>query len=147
MRLLLAIFVFLVASCESTVIHECTNGALGVESAVEFARDQWPDIRENITMLTIVCADQDVIESVSHCGLTRAERLESCTARKYTLGTPALIHISNDEDAAISTCHELAHLRPVAWDSADGCQSHEQSCGYSTAQVDRCEQAVFDSRQ
>lgn len=135
------------AACDEVHVHDCTKGRDGVEVAAAYAAEHWPDVYDDATYLLASCKPQDVIDtSISSCALSLADRRESCAVHKATAGRRARIDISHDEDAAIVACHELHHLRDEVWFTIDGCASHEQTCGYDEAAVDRCEQAVRDFR-
>lgn len=137
----------LCASCGEVVVHECVNGAEGIEAAAAYAADHWPDVRDQAAYLLVSCKPQDVIErSISSCARARVKRPESCAVLRRTPGGRARIDVSHDEDAAISVCHELQHLRDAVWFTADGCQSHEMTCNYDADAVAQCEAAVFQFR-
>lgn len=143
----LVVVALLITACDDVVVHECTTGREGVEVAAAYAADHWPDVVDDASYLLVSCKPQDVIDSsISSCALALADRRESCAVHKAADGTRARIDVSHDEDAAISTCHELQHLRDPVWFTPDGCASHEQTCGYDVDGVARCEQAVRDFR-
>lgn len=147
-RFVFAILVFVFA-CEPVRVYECTNGVEGVEVAIAYASKHWPDVRFQTDALLVHCKPQETIEtSINSCAMARVERPESCAVhRRENVGSHARIDISHDEDAAISTCHEVQHLRDQVWVDGNGCQSHLSDCNYDKDAVARCEQAVRDFRE
>lgn len=123
--------------------YECTKGAEGIDTAVAFMAEFVPDVVDN---LQVFCDDERALASITRCGRAKAKHIESCLM--WIGGGPyaARIYVSHDEDAAKSVCHELEHAVPAAWTSEDGCQSHLQSCGFSTAQMQACQAAVDEFR-
>jgi hypothetical protein len=144
---LVALALSFVASCDEVAVHKCVNGAEGIEAAAAYVADHWPDAQYQAAYLLVDCKPQAVIESsISSCARARVKRPESCAVLRRAPGARARIDISHDEDAAISVCHELQHMRDAVWFTDDGCQSHEMTCNYNADAVAQCEDAVFQFR-
>ena len=141
MRFAFLLALLVVSSCRVQV-HACYNGADGLDEAIAYAAVNWPDVEYQTEFLLISCKDQDLVESISSCGLSSTQKPESCVTTRRAPGSPARIIISHDEDAALSACHELQHLRDAVWFTPDGCQSHDTLCNYNAYEVERCEEAV-----
>lgn len=139
--------IVLLCSCGVRVNDNCAlaPGYGEIDDAFEAANEIWPDSAQSAS---VSCLPQEDLVKVSRCNGSRYKRITSCTVRRESLGTPALIYSDVVEDVAVNVCHELNHTRPVIWGTDTGCERHEDECkSWVVSEVDRCIAAVYKARE
>jgi hypothetical protein len=141
-KVLTLLFLVFASSC-GVRTFDCENGVDGLDMAVEFMS---PYAETTTNWLDIFCDTEESLSSITKCGRSPAAHVEACLMWAGGPGGAARIYVSQEEDTALSVCHELGHARPVVWNTESGCPTHTADCGWDFELEDSCMEAVIQSR-